>query len=102
MFISNAYGGRASDTFIVEDSGFLNNLNPGDLIIADRGFSIDNSVRLYCAKVQYPAFLKGKKQLGAEDIENTRKLASCRIHVERLIRQLKGKYKIFKNTFPLM
>lgn len=101
MFISNAYGGRASDKFIVEDSNFLENLNPGDLIIADRGFSIDDSVKLYCAQVKYPSFLKGKKQLSPEDLESTRKLASVRIHIERIIRQLKAKFKIFKTAFPI-
>lgn len=101
MFISKAYGGRASDKFIVQDSGFLEKLNPGDLILADRGFSIDDMVKLYCARVKYPAFLKGKKQLGEQDIENTRKLASVRIHVERVIRQLKAKFRIFKMPFPI-
>lgn len=101
MYISKAYGGRASDKFIVEDSGFLKNLNQGDLIIADRGFSIDDMVKLYCARVKYPAFLKGKQQLGEVDIESTRKLASVRIHVERVIRQLKAKFRIFKTPFPI-
>lgn len=99
MFISNAYGGRASDKFIVEDITFLESLNQGDLIIADRGFSIDE--RLYCARVKYPTFLRGRKQMSPEDIESTRKLTSVRIHIERIIRQLKGKYRIFKTPFPI-
>lgn len=36
MFISKVFGGRASDKFIVEKSGFLNYLLPGDKILADR------------------------------------------------------------------
>lgn len=39
-FISLGYGGRCSDVFIVEDSNFLDNLKPGDLVLADRGFLI--------------------------------------------------------------
>ena len=39
MFISKAFGGRVSDTFIVEKSGFMNYLFPGDEIMADRGFT---------------------------------------------------------------
>jgi hypothetical protein len=42
MFISKAFGGRASDKFIVEKSGFMNYLLPGDEIMADRGFTIDD------------------------------------------------------------
>lgn len=38
-FISEAYGERTSDKFIVEDSGFLNNLQPGDVVVADRGLN---------------------------------------------------------------
>lgn len=102
MFISNAYGGRASDKFIAENSTFLNNLQPGDLVLADRGFSISDSVRIYCAEVQYPSFLRGKKQLGAVEIETTRKLASVRIHVERVIGLLRRKFKILCGIFPLI
>ncbi|CAG2185809.1 unnamed protein product [Mytilus edulis] len=42
MFISKAFGGRASDKFIVEKSGFLNYLLPGDEVMADRGFTIED------------------------------------------------------------
>ncbi|KAG5868357.1 hypothetical protein JTB14_012501 [Gonioctena quinquepunctata] len=101
MFISNAYGGRASDKFIVENSDFLNNLNRGDLIIADRGFTIDDSVNIYCAEVRYPSFLSQRKQLSAVDTETTRKLASVRIHVERVIGLLKRKYRILSEEFPI-
>ena len=41
MFLSNAFGGRASDKLIVEKSGFMNYLLPGDEIMVDRGFTID-------------------------------------------------------------
>jgi hypothetical protein len=43
MFISKAFGGRASDKFIVEKSGFMNYLLPGDEIMADRGFTISSN-----------------------------------------------------------
>jgi hypothetical protein len=35
-----------SDKHITEHSGFLNNIFPGDLILADRGFDIQDSVGL--------------------------------------------------------
>ncbi|KAF0693239.1 Uncharacterized protein FWK35_00035034, partial [Aphis craccivora] len=37
-FLSKAYGGRSSDSFITNDSGFLNKLEPGDQVLADKGF----------------------------------------------------------------
>ena len=61
-FISSAWGGRASDKRITEDSGLLNNLLPGDVVLADRGFNIGDSVGLFCASLKIPAFTKGKKK----------------------------------------
>ncbi|KAB0805322.1 hypothetical protein PPYR_02292 [Photinus pyralis] len=101
MFISKAFTGRSSDKFITENSGFLKNLLPGDLILADRGFLIKDSVNLCMAEVQMPAFLKGKKQLHPKEVEDTRKLANVRIHVERVIGLLRRKYKITSNTLPM-
>lgn len=37
-FLSKCYGGKASDTFIINDSGFLSKLEPGDEVLADKGF----------------------------------------------------------------
>ena len=39
------------------------NLLPGDVVLADRDFDIDESVGFYCAKLKIPAFTKGKYQL---------------------------------------
>jgi hypothetical protein len=61
-FILSGYGGRASDKMITENCGFLNKLLPGDLVLADRGFDISESVGVMCAEVHIPAFTKGKKQ----------------------------------------
>ena len=91
-FLSRAWGGRASDTYITENSGLLDNLLPGDLVLADRGFNIDDSVGCVCAQVKTPAFTKGKSQLSAVDVETTRRIANVRIHVERVIGIVRQKY----------
>ena len=75
-FISKAWGGRVSDKHLTEHCGLLLNLLPGDCILADRGFDIMDSADLYCAEVQIPAFTRGKKQLSAIDVENSRRIAS--------------------------
>lgn len=93
-FISKGWGGRASDKFITEHCGLLNKLLPGDLVLADRGFDIEDSVGLYAARLQIPSFTKGKPQLSVLDIETTRSLANVRIHVERVIGAVRQKYTI--------
>ena len=40
-FISAGWAGRVSDKHIVQKSGILANLLPGDIVMADRGFRID-------------------------------------------------------------
>ncbi|XP_055623695.1 uncharacterized protein LOC129767100 [Toxorhynchites rutilus septentrionalis] len=102
IFISNGFGGRASDKFITEKSGMLSRMQKGDYIMADRGFLIRNHVESAGVELLLPAFTVGQDQLHPLDIENTRKLANVRIHVERVIAQVRNKYKIlYKNKFPI-
>ena len=95
-FVSEAWGGRTSDKYLTENCGFLENLLPGDMVMADRGFTICESVGLKQAKLVIPAFTKGKSQLHPVDVERTRGIASVRIHVERVIGLLRRKYTILE------
>ena len=100
-FISTGWGGRTSDKFITEHSNFLPNILPGDVVLADRGFLVKESVERCQAELKIPAFTRGKVQLDPVDIENTRSLASLRIHIERVIGVLRQKYTILQNTVPI-
>lgn len=100
-YISPGYGGRASDKYITGDCGILDNLLPGDVVLADRGFDISEDVALMFAEVKIPAFTRGKTQLSPFDVEQTRKIAHVRIHVERVIGNLRKKYSILQDTMPL-
>jgi hypothetical protein len=73
----------------VEKSGFLNYLLPGDELMADRGFTIEDLLIPRRAKLNVPAFAICKPQLSAEDVTTNRRIARVRIHVERAIRRLK-------------
>ena len=99
-FVSEAWGGRVSDKFLTENCGFLDELIPGDMVMADRGFTITESVGLRNAKLVIPAFTKGKSQLDPVDVEQTRGIANVRIHVERVIGLLRRKYTILEGTLP--
>jgi hypothetical protein len=100
-FISCGYGGRVPDKHLTENCGMLNKLLPGDIVLADRGFDIKESVGLCCAEVKIPAFTRGKQQLSPLELESTRKIAHSRIHVERVIGLVRNKYKILQSVLPI-
>ena len=100
-YVSKAWRGRVSDKYITEHCGVLDTLINGDLILAERGFTIDDSVGLYCAKVKTPPFTNGRKQLTRCEINQSRAISHVRIHDERVIELLKQKYKILLAVLPI-
>lgn len=103
-FVAKAYGGKASDVQIVRESGFISLTyhNPGDQILADRGFTLKEDFITMCgAELITPAFTKGKKQLSAWEVEMSRSVSSVRIHIERVIGHLRNKYTILKGVLPV-
>lgn len=100
-FVSKAWGGRTSDKFLTENCGILKNILPGDLVLADCGFTIQESLMFHQAELAIPAFTRGKDQLDPVDVERTRGIANVRIHVERVIGLLRRKYSILSGTLPI-
>lgn len=100
-FLSKCWGGRVTDKFITRESGFLKLIDPGDTIIADRGFDIGDDIAFHGGKLEIPSFTKGKKQLTQKDVEKSQKIARVRIHVERVIGLLKNKYTILQDVLPV-
>ena len=87
VFLSRAWGGRVSDVELTRQSGFINNHyhHPGDQILADRGFTLQDDFASECsAELLLPAFKRGKKQLSAQEVETARALSSVRILIESL------------------
>lgn len=76
----------------------LRKLPPGEIVLAD-GFDIADSVGFYLAKLYIPAFTKGKNRLSAQEVEETRKIANVRIHIERAIGLVHRKYVILQSIF---
>ena len=52
-------------------------------------------------KLKIPAFTRGKPQLSQRDVELPKQLSKFRIHVERIIGNVKNKYTILKGPPPV-
>ena len=53
------------------------------------------------ARLHLPSFTKGKNQLTALEVEETRTVANVRIHVERVIGAIRQRYSILRGTLPI-
>jgi len=51
-FVLECWGGRVSDVYLTEHCGILKNLLPGDVVLADHGFTIADSVGAMRAKLR--------------------------------------------------
>ena len=99
-FLSPGWGGRVSDKEITVKSGFLDKLSYGDVVLADRGFTVAEEVATQGAALKLPKFTKGKTQMPQQDIEHSQQIASLRIHVERVIGRMR-KFSILQSVIPL-
>ena len=100
-WLSPLYGGRASDIFIVRNSGFLDILEPYDQVMADRGFKIKTDLAYkQCTLCIPPSACKGI-QMSKEKVQETSNIANVRIYVEQAIKRMKH-FRILKITQPLL
>ena len=100
MFLSGCYGGRATDQYICQNSGFYSNLEYGDEIMADRGFQIKEDLLHHYCSLSIPPGARVKSQMTTSECKKIKEVANLRIHVERAINRLKT-FSILKNVFPL-
>ena len=103
-FVSDPWGGNASDRFLTEHSGILDLIETGDDIMADRGFNIRDLLTSKNATLNMPPFTRrapngNKKKLNVDEIKQTRNIAKLRIHVERAVERLKN-FRMLSNIIP--
>ena len=98
--MSDLFEGDINDIQIFEESGILKHIHPYDIILADRGFTVQDLLNPLQAKLTIPAFLKGRKNLSAAEELSTRKIAKARIHIERFNQRVKS-FRLLGKTIPL-
>lgn len=76
-FVSKAWGGRTSDKFLTENWWVMEKLLPGDLVMADRGFTIHESLVFKQTQLAIPAFPWGKDQLGSGGCGKNKRNCKC-------------------------
>ena len=99
-FISQMWGGRASDREITLGSGFLDMLDPHDILQADKGFHIRDECDKLDITLDIPVGLRGKTQMTKIWVERTKRVATLRILVEQVIRRLKI-YKVLSRQISI-
>ena len=78
---------------------WLIKLEPGDEVMADKGFMIQDLLIPCGVRLNIPPFLQNKMQMSASDVFLTKKIAHLRVHVERSIGRVK-EFKILQGTLP--
>ena len=101
MYLSECWGGHISDKKLTQESTFLSLFEPGDIVLADCGFMVSEDIALQGARLEIPAFTRGKKQLSQQDVEMSKQLSKVRIHVKRVIGLMKNRYTFLKGPMPL-
>ncbi|GBO36022.1 hypothetical protein AVEN_95874-1 [Araneus ventricosus] len=98
-FISPLYCGSISDKELFIKSQLMDLLEPNDVVMADKGFQIEQELQKISCKLKCPKFLKDCIQFDASDrIENC-KISNVRVTVERAISRIKI-YKYFEGPIP--
>lgn len=90
VFISDLYVGCISDKEITSKSGFIDKLQRGYEVMADRGFNIQEMLALKGVKVNVPPFMNQSGQFTKQEMLATRRIATLRIPVEYAIECIKN------------
>ena len=68
--------------------------------MADRGFTVRDQLKAIGVDLNIPPFMEGRGKLPAAEVLEGWKIASLRIHVERVIGRIKN-YSILKGALPI-
>ena len=98
-FVSNLWVGSTSDKQIFIKSGILDLLEPGDQLMVDKGFQVSDFTTPRGIDLIIPPFRRQGK-FSRREVEETRRIANLRIHVERANERVKN-FRILQGNIPI-
>ena len=99
-FVSDLFESDIDDVQIFRECGIIKHIRPHDVILADKGFTVQDLLNPLQADVKIPSFLKGRSSLSAAEELSARKIAKARIHVERFDERVK-QFRLIGRKIPL-
>ena len=99
-FVSDLFEGDIDDVQIFQECGITKHIRPHDIILADRGFTVQDLLHPLQADVNIPSFLEGRSSLSAAEELLTCKIANARIHAEQFNERVK-QFRIIGRKIPL-
>lgn len=99
-FVSSLFSGCISDVEITRNCGMLNLLEPGDSVMADKGFTIAKLLAEKNVGLVIPHFLSARVQFDSTEVADNDAITASRVHVERAIRRIKEN-RILQGIIPL-
>ena len=74
-FVSQLWGGCVSDRLLTKRSGTIKLLQPGDNVMADRGFDIHDVLATLGVTINIPVLMDQRPQLSAREVTETWRIA---------------------------
>ncbi|XP_006008626.1 uncharacterized protein LOC102345883 [Latimeria chalumnae] len=99
-FVSKGWGARVLDRQLIVNSGFLDSLEPSDVVMAERGFPIQKELLMKGATLVIPPGVQGQEEMMGVDALQAKKIAHLRTNVERAVDRIRW-FRLIREALPL-
>ncbi|ESO87508.1 hypothetical protein LOTGIDRAFT_96811, partial [Lottia gigantea] len=99
-YVSDLWCGSISDKQLTIESGLVELCEPGDSIMADKGFTISDLTTPRGINLIIPPFKKKQVKFSKQGVKRTKGIANARIHVERQMERIKN-FRIAQGVIPI-
>uniref|UniRef100_A0A8C6SSF6 THAP-type domain-containing protein n=1 Tax=Neogobius melanostomus TaxID=47308 RepID=A0A8C6SSF6_9GOBI len=96
-FLSRGFGGSSRDKELLLESGLLERLRPGDVVLAYKGFDINPGVGMLCAEVRHSGNGDGPK-IVHRHAKKVEKISHLRSDVKKAVGSWRQKYKLLSGA----